>query len=225
MLFFLLHSTPQIQLLSQNMMDVCEWMRHSDIFSFLISPTFASLHDRKSLCSDDELRRRRRKGKEVKRELGWGIAWRGADIAGCPKALTSSMRLTQAMDRRQTGRPTCCSCPGNIQQWSEGIHGTSKILSAQNKALSLLFLPPSLSFLSPSFAASPFILHFLFSFTLSRTKPDHRHAADVMVAIVTEASQQQGSAKRVRSGGKVTMGHYCKNSSPYDLFTCLRMDI
>lgn len=46
--------TPQIQLLSQNMMDVCKWRRHSEILSYLISHTFCFLHYSKSLRSDSE---------------------------------------------------------------------------------------------------------------------------------------------------------------------------
>lgn len=63
----------------------------------------------------------------------------------------------------------------------------------QTPAKSLSFpSTPSLISSPPSFAASLFILHFLFSFTPSlEQKPDHQLAAYVTVAIVTEASQQE----------------------------------
>lgn len=121
------------------------------------------------------------RAKERKWEEGWGGAL-AAEVQtwpGCPKALTSSMWLTQGMNRRKAGRPTCCCCPGNIQRWSEGIH---------RHQLFSFFLPPSLSYFFPSLPPPPLFLSSIssfHSFLLSRTKPDHRHAADFMVAMVT----------------------------------------
>lgn len=57
--------------------------------------------------------------------------------------LTSSMRLCARMDHRPAGRPTCCSCPGNTQQWSMGIHPHSGCLPS---LLHRLFLSSISSF-------------------------------------------------------------------------------
>ncbi len=144
-------------------MDVCKWMRHSEILSYLISHTFwiCFLHYSKSLCGDNDftvrypIRRRRceGKGKAVRGEMGGaiGCCW-GADTA----------TLSEGPDfffGSQAGRLTCCSCPGNIQQWSEGSHRHQQNLFS--------FLPPPLSFLPLPPSQTLFILHFLFSFTPS----------------------------------------------------------
>lgn len=192
------------------MMDVCEWMRHSEILSYLISHTFriCFVHYCKSLCSDNEftisyqIRRRRCKGKGSERSDGvghcllrcrygqavfkpwlhlWGLhrGW----IAGKQAGLHAAVALVTYSNEARVSTDT------------------SKILSAQNAFRSLFSFHP-LSHFFPSLLRSlsfypPFPL-FIHSF--SRTKPDHRHAADVMVTIVTETSQQRGCAKRVRSG-------------------------
>lgn len=104
----------------------------------------------------------------------------------CPKALSSSMRST--VDWRQAGLRVAAALV---------TYGSARQASV------LRFFP--------FFPRSPvfFTHHFLFSFTLSWAKPDHRHAADVMVAMVTEALQQRSCVEMVRSVKKVTMGHQC----------------
>lgn len=87
--------------------------------------------------------------------------------------------------------------------------------------LSLIFLPLPLCF-PPCFLHSisfcpPFPL---FVHSLSWTKPDHWHAADVIVATETEASQQRGCAEMVRPGEKVTMGQLFKNASCLNAWEC-----
>lgn len=88
---------------------------------------------------------------------------------------------------------------------------------------SLSFSFHSISHFFPCFL--PFCPFPLFIHSLSWTKPDHWHAADVIVATETEVSQQRGCAEMVRSGEKVTMGQLFKNPSSYHLFKCLRVRI
>lgn len=110
-----------------------------------------------------------------------------------------------------------------------GLHAAVALVTYSNEArvstdtskISLFYFL-TLSHYFPSLLQTLFILHFpLFIHSFSWTNPDHRHAADVTVAIVTEASQQRSCAERMNSGGKVTMGHWGKNIQA--LFTCLGM--
>lgn len=179
------------------------------LISFLTHSAFASCIFRKSLCGDNEfaissqIRRRRCKGRGegVRGEKGlWG---RGADMSWGLDFICDIS--TQGMDRRQAGLHDAVA----LVTYSNEAKGTHRRqqnpLCSKYSSLSLsLFyfhpLPPS----QPLFLSSISSFH---SLSLSRTKPDHRHADDVTVAMVTEALQQQGCVERVRSGGKVTMGH------------------
>lgn len=140
--------TPRIQLLTQNMMDVCEWMRHSEILSYLISHTFwvCFVHDSKSLCSANEftisykIRRWRCKGKGLTAEVQ---IW-----PGCPKALNSSVRLTQGMDSRQAG-----------------LHAAVALVTCSNEArVSTDTSKISLFFFHPLPLSQPFFLSSISSF-------------------------------------------------------------
>lgn len=164
------------------MMDVCRWIRHSEILSYLICHTFrvCFMHYCKSLCGDNEftisyqIRRRdcEGKGEEVRGEMGRGAAGWGADMARLSWG-PDFIYEAHTGDGSQAGRPTCCSCPGNIERWSEGIYRHQQNpLCSEHVSLSLslaLFFPstPSLISSPPSFTTSLFILHFLVSFTPS----------------------------------------------------------
>lgn len=71
---------------------------------------------------------------------------------------------------------------------------------------------PTLVSYPPSFIGSFYPPFPLFISLPSCTKPDHRHAVHVMVAIATEALQQQVCGVTVRSGEKVTVGHRCSTN-------------
>lgn len=78
--------------------------------------------------------------KREKGETRWEAGCWGADTAAlycCPDFI---YQTRARMDHRPAGRPTCCSCPGNTQQWSTGIYRHQLNLSP--------FLPPPLWFLT-----------------------------------------------------------------------------
>lgn len=109
-------------------------------------------------------------GKAGPRVGGWGGArwdagcW-GADRAELFCGPDFICETRARVDHRPAGRPTCCSCPGNTQQWSMGIYRHQLNLSP--------FLPPPLWFLTLPLSQTLFILHFLFSFPpfLNKTWP------------------------------------------------------
>lgn len=81
-----------------------------------------------------------------------------------------------------------------------------RYLQAPAKSLSFPSTPTLVSY-PPSFMGSFFPPFPLFISPPSWTKPDHRHAVDVMVAIATDALQQQVCGVTARSREKVTVGH------------------
>lgn len=112
----------------------------------------------------------------------------GADVAKKPRL--HLWGLLYAGDGSASGRPTCGRFPGNIKQWSE----------RQERFFFSSFHP--LVYFFPSFSSQPIFLPSISSFrslSLSWTKPDRWHAADVTVAIVTEALQQRGCVEMLRS--------------------------
>lgn len=134
-------------------MDVCEWMIHSDILSFNFS------HIPHLLCALQQIplsNNYKGKGQVARGEMERGTGCWGADMA---RLSYGPIYEAYTRDGSQAGRPTCCSCPGNIQQWSKGIHRHQQNLS--------IFLPPPLSFLPLPPSQTLFILHFLLSFTPS----------------------------------------------------------
>lgn len=139
------------------------------------------------------------KGQVARGEMERGTGYWGAGMARLSYGPTSSMRLTQGMDHRQAGLHAAVALVTYSNE-ARVSTDTSKISLFSFHPLSHFF--PSLLRRLSFYPPFPPFIH-----SLSWTKPDHRHAADVMVAIVTEAAQQQGCAERVRSGGKVTMGH------------------
>lgn len=86
----------------------------------------------------------------------WQAGCWGADTAELYCGPDFIYETRARMDHRPAGRPICCSCPGNTQQWSMGIYRHQLNLS--------LLLPPPLWFLTLPLAWALFILHFLFSF-------------------------------------------------------------
>lgn len=91
-------------------------MRHSDNLSYLISHTLhiCLVHYSKSPLV---LMTRANEGSE--REFGKGISCWDAEMARVFYGPDFIYEVC-ARDGSQAGRPTCCSCPGNIQQWSKG---------------------------------------------------------------------------------------------------------
>lgn len=78
------------------------------------------------------------KGQVARGEMEWGTGYWGVGMARLSYG-PDFIYEAYTRDGSQAGRPTCCSCPGNIQQWSKGIHRHQQNLS--------IFLPPPLSFL------------------------------------------------------------------------------
>lgn len=173
--------------------------RVGDILSFNFSLSSVALR------AATKTRRDPSKGRGVAGEMGsrerrrWEAGCWGADTAELCCGPDFIYETRARMDHRPAGRPICCSCPGNTQQWSMGIYRHQLNLSP--------LLPPPLWFLTLPLTQALFILHFLFSFR-SWTKPDYWHAVDVTVPIATEALRQVCGVT-VRSGEKVTVGHRC----------------
>lgn len=131
------HFLIQIQQLSQSVTDVCEQMRQANILSFHFShfpPLLWVLQQNR--MGDPSSRGRAGTRGETRREAGC----RGADTAELFCGPDFIYETRARMDHRPAGRPTCCSCPGNTQQWSMGIYRHQLNLSP--------FLPLPLWFLT-----------------------------------------------------------------------------
>lgn len=136
---------------------VCTNVRRvGDVLSFNLSLSSVALR------AATKTRRDPSKGRGVAGEMGsrerrrWEAGCWGADTAELDCGPDFIYETRARMDHRPAGRPICCSCPGNTQQWSMGIYRHQLNLSP--------LLPPPLWFLTLPLAQALFILHFLFSF-------------------------------------------------------------
>lgn len=131
------------------MTDVFEWDKwHSLVFNFSQFPNLLCIFQSCLMSNHYE-------GKDTQQEQEMG-----QDPACWDASMARLFYVPYTwMDRRPAGRPTCCSCPGNIQQWSKGIHRHWLNLSFTST--------PTLISSPPSFVRFLFILHFLLSFTPS----------------------------------------------------------